>query len=104
MYTSSIEKSKTALVDRLHTNTKAIIAEVDDLLAKEEIEKICLFANKMGLDYCEVDVLRDRDSGLIYIVDANNTPSGPPSPISEGRWKGRRQAAGNWLSREIFVK
>jgi len=70
------------LVDRVHTAIKAIIAEVDDMLSDEEQENICRFARKMGLDYCEVDVLRDRDDGRIYIVDANNTPSGPPSPIS----------------------
>jgi D-alanine-D-alanine ligase-like ATP-grasp enzyme len=75
------------LVDRVHTNTKAVIAEVDDRLSGEEQRHICLFSKKMGLDYCEVDVLRDRDSGRIYIVDANNTPSGPPSPISDGDGK-----------------
>jgi len=69
------------LVDRVHTNTRAIIAEVDNHLSADEQVKICQFAGKMGLDYCEVDVLRDRNSGRIYIVDANNTPAGPPSPI-----------------------
>ncbi|WP_319405991.1 hypothetical protein [uncultured Desulfosarcina sp.] len=71
------------LVDRLHTNTKAITAETDDVLSEAEQTDICRFCRKMGLDYCEVDVLRDRENGRIYIVDANNTPSGPPSPISD---------------------
>lgn len=70
------------LVDRNHTNKKAKIAEVRDVLSEKEQKNIFRFCKQMGLDYCEVDVLRDKDEGRIYIVDANNTPSGPPSPIS----------------------
>ena len=36
----------------------------------------------LGLDYGEIDVLRDRNEGKIYIVDVNNNPAGPPEPIS----------------------
>jgi len=70
-------------IDRVHTNTKAIIAEVGDRLSEDELNKIHRFGAKIGMDYGEVDVLRDGDDGRIYIVDANNTPSGPPSPISD---------------------
>lgn len=70
------------MVDRAHTAYKAVIAETSTVLSAEEQKNICGFARQMGLDYCEVDVLRDRQDGRIYIVDANNTPSGPPSPIS----------------------
>ena len=28
----------------------------------------------MGMDYGELDILRDNDNGKIYIVDANKTP------------------------------
>jgi hypothetical protein len=69
-------------VDRKHTNTKATIAEVDEVLNEEEVRDIQRFAAKIGLDYGELDVLRDKSDGKIYIVDANNTPSGPPTPIS----------------------
>ena len=71
------------LVDRVHTNTKATIARVSDYLSEEELKKIYLFAHKIGMDCGEVDVLRDQNDGQIYIVDANNFPSGPPSPISD---------------------
>ena len=36
------------------------------------------FAADLGLDWGGVDVLRDRMSGRIYIVDANKTDMGPP--------------------------
>ena len=74
-------------IDRVHTNTKAIIAEVADKLSVDELNNIHRFCAKIGMDYGEVDVLRDGDDGRIYIVDANNTPSGPPSPISESDGK-----------------
>jgi hypothetical protein len=50
----------------------------EDLLSHEEILKLITFCRQSGLDYGEIDVLRDRDDGLIYIVDVNNTPTGPP--------------------------
>ncbi|MGQ9610172.1 MAG: hypothetical protein ACUVWN_12795 [bacterium] len=78
---------KDRLVDRKHTNTKATIVEVDRVLSKDELNNIYHFCEKIGMDYGELDVLRDRDDGRIYIVDANNTPSGPPSPISEEEGK-----------------
>ncbi len=74
---------KDRFIDRVHTNTKATIAEVRDVLSDDELKNIHRFCAEIGMDIGEVDVLRDRDDGRIYIVDANNTPSGPPSPISE---------------------
>jgi hypothetical protein len=70
------------LVDRKHTLSKTLIAKVSDLLTEEEVEKINQFCEKIGLDYGEIDILRDRGEQKIYIVDVNNDPSGPPSPIS----------------------
>ena len=37
----------------------------------------------MGIDYGELDILRDNNDGRIYIVDANNTPSGPPNGLTD---------------------
>lgn len=78
---------KDRLVDREHTNTKVKIAEVADVLSKEELDNIYRFCAEIGMDYGELDVLRDKVDRRIYIVDANNTPSGPPSPISDDEGK-----------------
>lgn len=78
---------KDRLVDRQHTNTKATIVEVDEVLSKDELNNIYRFCEKIGMDYGELDVLRDRVDGRIYIVDANIAPSGPPSPISDDEAK-----------------
>lgn len=44
----------------------------------EEILKLKDFRHRFKLDYGELDVLRDRNDGKIYIADVNNTPTGPP--------------------------
>jgi glutathione synthase/RimK-type ligase-like ATP-grasp enzyme len=52
-----------------------------DVLHDDEIAKIRTFCREMGLDYGELDVLRDNRDGRIYIVDVNNTPAGPIGPL-----------------------
>jgi hypothetical protein len=53
------------------------LCPAEEVLSGEEIRNIGKFATSIGLDYGELDVLRDRDDRRIYIVDANNTPTGP---------------------------
>lgn len=78
-------------VDRPQTNKKANkkakITEVADVLSANELSNIYRFCESIGMDYGEIDVLRDKGDGRIYIVDANNTPSGPPSTISSTEGK-----------------
>ena len=70
------------LVDRKHTAKKVILSEASAYLNKDEINKIFQFCEFLGLDYGEIDVLRNKDDGKIYIVDVNNNPAGPPEPIT----------------------
>ena len=53
------------------------LCSAKEILSAEEIRNIGTFATSIGLDYGELDVLRDRDDGRIYVVDANKTPAGP---------------------------
>lgn len=61
----------------------ATFLETDEALTKDEQEKVIRFCKKMGLEYGELDTLRSKDDGLLYIVDVNNTPSGPIGPLYE---------------------
>ncbi len=63
-----------------------IICEVGDLLTSEEIATVLRFCRAMGLDYGELDVLRDSKDGRIYVVDVNNTPFGPLDRLIQVRW------------------
>lgn len=49
----------------------------DEVLSPTEQSRILALCRAMGLNYGELDVLRDRDTGRIYVVDVNNTPTGP---------------------------
>jgi hypothetical protein len=55
---------------------------VETVLSASEIEQITQFCAGIGLDYGELDVLRNLDDGRIYIVDANNKPSGSQEPLT----------------------
>ncbi len=61
-----------------HRKKNTLLLKTEEVLSKEEIEKLKTFCQLSGLDYGELDVLRDKDDGRIYIVDVNNTPTGPP--------------------------
>jgi hypothetical protein len=62
-------------------NTSAQLVEVDVVFSELELKQLKRFCREMSLDYGELDVLRDRDSERIYIVDVNPTPFGPPNHI-----------------------
>lgn len=63
-------------------NNSVVVAETKEIFNEQEISNIMTVCNLMGLDYGELDILRDRDNGRIYIVDVNNTPGGPPNKLS----------------------
>ncbi len=49
----------------------------DEFLSPAEQRLLRRFADALGLEYGEIDALRDRESGLVYPVDANRTPVRP---------------------------
>ncbi|MEH6446839.1 MAG: hypothetical protein V7784_23340 [Oceanospirillaceae bacterium] len=65
-----------------NTNNLTILRKIKDEFSEDEIEKIEKFGFLMAADYGEFDVLRDKDSKKIYIVDFAKTPFGPPNGLS----------------------
>lgn len=59
-------------------NSSVGMARPQDVFAPEEIERLSAFVRAMGLDWGGLDILRDRASGRIYVVDVNKTDMGPP--------------------------
>jgi hypothetical protein len=51
------------------------------VFSDEELRQLSAFAREFGLDLGEMDVLRDRKSGLIYVLDVNTTPHSPPDSL-----------------------
>jgi len=58
-------------------------AEPETLYSTAELDALMRFAGLIGLDFGEIDVVRDNESGLIYAVDANRTPVRPRSLPAE---------------------
>ncbi|OZB16308.1 MAG: hypothetical protein B7X53_09200 [Hyphomonas sp. 34-62-18] len=68
----------------LNENVQVLLDEPRNCYTQEEIKIIERFAAEIGLDWGGVDVLRDRASGKIFIVDANKTDMGPPVALKLG--------------------
>jgi hypothetical protein len=47
-----------------------------DIYSQDEIEKLLAFSGEIGMDIGELDILRDKNDGRLYILDANKTPTG----------------------------
>lgn len=62
----------------LNTNTEVLLRSPEEVFSPAELQQISAFTREIGLDWGGVDVLRDRNDGHLYIVDANKTDMGPP--------------------------
>ena len=58
-----------------------------------EIEQINHFIAAMGLDFGELDVLRDNHNGKIFIIDVNPTPTGPSGMTKSGKTRALNELA-----------
>jgi hypothetical protein len=59
-------------------NASVSLARPEDVFSRLEIAQLSAFAKAMRLDWGGLDVLRDRPSGRLYVVDVNKTDMGPP--------------------------
>ncbi len=71
---------------QLHDRTE--MRSTSSVLAVQEIALLLDFCTLIGLEFGELDVLRDRPDGRIHVVDANKTPGGPP--LNAPFWLGVR--------------
>ena len=61
---------------------RSTIGAVQDVFSPEEVDKLHQFCQGIGMDFGELDIIRERDDGRIYILDANDTPAGPLRSLS----------------------
>jgi len=64
-----------------NTNARAELVDKSAVISADEEAKILAFCRKQGVDYAELDVLRDNDTQKLYVVDVNPTPWGPPNHL-----------------------
>ncbi len=65
-------------LDDRFDNTQSIeVVASEEALSRDERDRIEMFCKEFGLEYGELDILRDKDDSRIYIVDANVTCGSP---------------------------
>jgi hypothetical protein len=67
-------------------NTSVVVKTPDEVFSSAEIAQLQRFCEVMQLDWGGLDVLRERESGRLYVVDVNKTDTGPAVVLS---WKDR---------------
>ena len=68
--------------DRFESNTlSATCVNPLEVISKKEYTQVLRFCREMHIDYAELDALRDAKSKKLYVIDANNTPGGPPDNL-----------------------
>jgi hypothetical protein len=63
-------------------NLSVSLHRPQDVFSLHELAQIERFAATMQIDWAGLDILRDRRSGLIYVVDVNKTDVGPIIALS----------------------
>jgi hypothetical protein len=63
--------------NRFKPGRRPEMTTLEESFSPVECAKISEFCESIGLDFGNVDVLRDAQDGRIYISDCNNTPTGP---------------------------
>lgn len=61
--------------ERLALSIRGTIVAPQSVLDDAEIDRLLAFSRGMGIDFGELDVIRDDGDGRIHLLDANNTPS-----------------------------
>lgn len=61
-----------------NNNSEVELASLSDVYTEEEVAQIGNVAKALNLDAGGLDVLRDRQTGHLFVVDANKTDMGPP--------------------------
>ncbi|MDB5577164.1 MAG: hypothetical protein JWR80_2340 [Bradyrhizobium sp.] len=65
-----------------NANASVKLVTPADVLTDQEIAVCQRLCQSIGLQYGELDILRDGDRGRIHVVDVNNTPAGPPAGLA----------------------
>lgn len=65
-----------------NANAQVRLVHAEDMFSSAELNRLGAFARHIGMDWGGLDVLRDRASGALYVVDANKTDMGPPNALA----------------------
>ena len=63
--------------------SRAELTTVEQVLTSDEIEKVKEFTKTSKIDFAEIDILRDKKDGRIYVIDVNDTPQSARDNVSK---------------------
>jgi len=63
-------------------NTSVDVKRPDEIFSADELRQIEKFCETMQLDWGGLDILRERETGRLYVVDVNKTDTGPAVVLS----------------------
>ena len=92
------------LHERFKNPIRSVITPIQEALSKEEIHTLEQYCEALNLEYGELDVLRHKKDGKIYVVDVNNTPQGPPTYMGKKEYKRALRQMGKALRKLIDRK
>ena len=64
-----------------NANAEVEMAAPEAVFTADELNRLAAFCRAMKLDWGGLDVLRDRGSGALWVVDVNKTDMGPPTAL-----------------------
>jgi len=70
-------------------NTSVVVKMPEEVFSADEIAQLCRFCEHMDLDWGGLDVLREHETGRLYVVDVNKTDTGPAVVLN---WRDRSRA------------
>lgn len=70
-------------------NTSVVVKAPEDVFSAAELAQLERFCAAMKLDWGGLDVLREHESGRLYVVDVNKTDTGPAVVLN---WRDRARA------------
>jgi hypothetical protein len=78
-----------------NTNAAVYIVRTSDVASTNEQKQVASLCKSIGLQYGEIDTLRDTDDRRLYVVDVNRQPHGPPNglPVKLAWWAVMNMAA-----------
>jgi len=82
-------KTKPAAARFSIQNTGVAVKMPEAVFSAAEISQLESFCAEMKLDWAALDVLREHESGRLYVVDVNKTDTGPAVVLN---WKDRARA------------
>lgn len=90
--------------ERFKNPIRSVIVPIDEALSTSEITTLEKYCEALHLEYGELDVLRHREDGKIYVVDVNNTPQGPPTYMGKKEYRQALKLMGKALQKLIQNK